>query len=129
MTQLFAIVLEETGEMLWGGMSGREHAESTAARLGNQLGAVRLLRGRELGEHLLGGSRRLSPVHALGETWRPGERVEHARPGKPPRPGTVERIEREYGYHEHLVVKFDDSARSGAINPDVMRHRREEENA
>lgn len=68
---------------------------------------------------------RLSPVHALIETWKPGERVElvqHVRYGiSKLRPGTVARIDRTYGYRESLVVEFDDGE-TRAINPDVMRH-------
>ena len=72
---------------------------------------------------------RLSPVHALERTWKPGERVEcvHSRnyQADEVRPGMVHAIERTYGYRESLVVAFDDGE-TRAINPDVMRHVRSE---
>lgn len=74
---------------------------------------------------------RLSPVHPLESTWKPGERVEavHRKGSYGPtetRPGTVDRIARTYGYHESLIVAFDDGE-TRAINPDVMRHMAREE--
>lgn len=81
---------------------------------------------------IAGRNNRLSPTIALGNTWKPGERVElveggyGGRPVKT-RPGTVACIRRIYGYHERLVVKFDDGEER-PINPDVMRHiKRKEE--
>lgn len=70
---------------------------------------------------------RLSPALPLGNTWKPGERVELVRPQRRgTRPGIVERIDREYGYRESLVIRFDDGE-VRAINPDAIRHRRREE--
>lgn len=72
---------------------------------------------------------RLSPTHALIETWKPGERVELVRHryygADELRTGTVDRIDRTYGYRESLVIEFDDGE-TRAINPDVMRHMRSE---
>lgn len=67
---------------------------------------------------------RLSPVHAMESTWKPGERVEYFSLRARLRRGTVARIDRKYGYHEYLIIAFDDGETRG-INPDVMRHIRE----
>lgn len=131
--ELYAIVsnngLEE--QLLWAGMAEEETAEDLAVRYAVSCGNVNLLSGRDLGWHLLGERpQRLSPTHPLALNWKPGERVELCQGGyggnpRTYRPGTVERIDRKYGYHESLVVAFDDGE-TRPINPDVMRHIKED---
>jgi len=135
--ELYAIASAGSGDILWAGLASAESAEQYAVTYAVAAGGVSLLSGEDLALHLLGGLelRRLSPTHALESTWKPGDRVELVRwarraPDKGgsdtgPRPGTVDRIDREYGYRERLVVAFDDGE-TAPINPDVMRHRREE---
>lgn len=69
------------------------------------------------------------PTFPLSNIWKIGERVEYVRrvPGERIilRPGTVAMIEPYYVTHERLIVSFDDGETRG-INPDVMRHIREE---
>jgi hypothetical protein len=79
-----------------------------------------------MSENGLLGLPRLSPVHPMEDTWRRGDRVElvsggHSGNPRKLRPGVVARIERVYGYHERLIVTFDDGEER-AINPDVLRH-------
>lgn len=127
--ELYAIAKAGSGEILWAGLAPAEQAEDLAVRLAVAAGNVNLLSGEDLGLHLLGSPGRLSPTHPLERTWKPGERVELVSGGyggKPTelRPGTVDRIDRAYGYRESLVVAFDDGE-TRPINPDVMRHVRD----
>ena len=130
--ELFAIFLEGEDQPRWVKLTTREDAEAVAVVVAVNGGNCELLSGEDLGARLLGADRRrLSPVHPLERTWKPGERVELVSGGYGGRPqelrlGTVERIDREYGYSESLVVRFDDGE-VRAINPDVMRHRRAQE--
>jgi len=131
--ELYAIVGAAQGDVLWAGLASPADAEELAVKYALGFGNVNLLSGEDLALHLLGGAGRLSPTHALERTWKPGERVELCSGGyggkrRSYRPGTVDRIERPYGYHEPLVVAFDDGETT-AINPDVMRHVREKERA
>jgi hypothetical protein len=134
--QLFAIASLATGDILWAGLAEPEDAEWRAACVAVGSGNVSLLSGEDLALHLLGGEeprhgRRLHPVHAMEETWKPGDSVEYcsnlgsgSNPKMRYRPARVERIDREWGYHESLVVRFEDGDEEvRAINPDVMRHR------
>ena len=129
MVELFAVVKAGTGEMLWSAVTSIKHAEETALGIAVVQGNVNLLSGQDLAEHLIGAElRRLSPTHALSETWKPGERVELVVRHGENQPGTVQEIRRIYGYHEHLVVAFDDG-NTEPVNPDMIRHIREKETA
>lgn len=131
MKELFAIFKPGESSPLWAKVTDREDAEQVALVAAVNGGNCELLSGEDLAIRLLGqrGARRLSPTIGLGETWTPGQEVELVSGGyggRPQelRPGVVERIDREYGYHESLVVRFDDDDEVRSINPDVMRHRR-----
>lgn len=73
------------------------------------------------------------PKFPLSRIWSIGERVEAVSGGyggNPTvlRPGTVAAIEPYYVTFERLIVSFDDGETRG-INPDVMRHIKEEDHA
>lgn len=66
---------------------------------------------------------------SMKHIWKPGERVELVRGGHSGNPvelraGTVVEVQDYLLRHESLVVHFDDGE-TRAINPDVMRHRKE----
>lgn len=133
--EIHAIIRSDRGDadgpVLWVGLAAKETVDALVEHYRDWCGEVVLLSGRDLGWHLLGERPgRLSPTHPLIEKWKPGERVELCSGGyggnpREYRPGVVERIDRTYGYHESLIVKFDDGE-VRAINPDVMRHVRDE---
>lgn len=130
MKELFAIFRSGDNSPIWAKVTDQEDADAVAVVAAVNGGNCELLSGEDLALRLLGGARLLSPIHALERTWKPGERVEAVSGGYGGNPtilrqGRVERIDREYGYHESLVVRFDDGE-TRAINPDVMRHCRDE---
>lgn len=65
------------------------------------------------------------PTFPLANIWQVGERVELVSGGFAKLCGTVAAIEPYYVTHERLIVSFEDGE-TRAINPDVMRHVREE---
>lgn len=71
------------------------------------------------------------PTFPLANIWKVGDRVEYVdRNGGGGlsityRRGTVTAIEPHYVTHERLIVSFEDGE-TRSINPDVMRHVREE---